>query len=148
MKPRSAVEAWVHTPDGRAQFMSYIRRDGCCLVWTHSKSRSGGPVWQTHRQTLSPRRIMWELQGIAIPEGRSLLNTCGNLLCLAHLVPGVNAPAMRTTCANGHTLAGENLVPSVTHERRCLICHRQQSRDAVRRYRARRREESRQTADV
>ncbi|MGP3750831.1 hypothetical protein [Streptomyces sp. IBSNAI001] len=141
MKDRDVAEEWIYTPDGKALFMSSIRREGGCLVWTRETRENDWPTWRVGGRYFSARRIMWKLQGDTIPARTDLMNTCGNPRCLTHLVADVNSSAAQTHCVNGHPYEEGNLVQYVTRERRCLVCHRAQSREAVRRYRARKRAE-------
>ncbi|GGY89051.1 hypothetical protein GCM10010327_19770 [Streptomyces nitrosporeus] len=136
-RDRDVIAAWAASPDGRALFLSGLRADGECRIWTKHAKRGTYPIWNIGGRPFSARRIMWELLGKELPDDMDLVNTCGNLLCVAHTVVAPNALAAQTHCLRGHPLTEDNLVASVTTERRCLVCHRMHSRKAVARYRAR-----------
>jgi hypothetical protein len=80
---------------------------------------------------------MWLLMEKPLPDNMDLVATCDVAGCLTHLVAASSVDALRTHCPQGHALSGDNLVPCVKRERRCLRCHRKQSREAAARYRAR-----------
>ncbi|KUN16476.1 hypothetical protein AQJ23_45200 [Streptomyces antibioticus] len=135
---RTDVEAWTRTTDGRACFLSWTRRQGEHTVWK-GQVRDGSPTWRVGRFDFSARQVMAQLSGVRVPDDFDVARTCDVERCLTHVEVVKGHNAAKTHCVNDHALTDDNLVPSVTHERRCLACHRKQSREAAVRYRARKR---------
>lgn len=141
---RSDTEAWTRTADGLACFMSLTRQQGDHTVWMGAM-RDGSPVWKVGEFKFSPRRVFLRASGVVVPDDAYVSRSCQVERCLTHVAVAGDRPAAnvsrsaKTHCAKGHGLTDDNLVRSVTYERRCRTCHRARSRDYAARARARKR---------
>src|SRR5688572_17549814 len=130
------------------------RQDGRCWLWTGATD--GGGRYGTFRGEngqVRAHRWAYESEHGPIPDGLDLDHLCRVTLCVnpAHLEPVSHrtnvlrgdAPtavnAAKTECAHGHPLAGDNLIVERNGTRDCRTCRRDRTREAQRRYRARKR---------
>jgi hypothetical protein len=135
---RSGVATWLRSPDGRAIFFSRCRAKGEHLVWV-GRMRCGVPMLHAGHVPFSARRVLLALSGVEVPDGADVVRTCDEVRCLSHVTIARGHHAAKTHCVNGHALTDDNLVTAVKTGRRCLICHRERSREAQARYRAKKR---------
>jgi hypothetical protein len=114
--------------------------DGC-WEWSACKDRHGyGIIWDTPTgNNLRAHRVVYEALVGPIPSGLVLDHLCRNPSCVnpTHMEPvthrenilrGVGPAAInasKTTCGEGHPLAGENLyIHPTSGARECRICRR------------------------
>lgn len=73
---------------------------GDCLLWNGHTNGNGHP--KIYRQ--SGRRMVWQADQGAIPDGLLITTTCGHPHCLAHLKTTTKAAVSRKAMANAVTL--------------------------------------------
>jgi hypothetical protein len=108
-----------------------------CLLW-------GGAVWSggipcagiggRGVPTVSLRALVFTEAFGEVPEGMSVVMTCGCVSCLNHRhmtlaftgsarnAPATDAKRAATHCKHGHELSGHNLIITRRGMRRCRIC--------------------------
>lgn len=149
-----------------ARFASYVEQaDSGCWLWKNRLSRGYGQFW-IGRRRFQAHVWAWQQINGAVPGGLCLDHLCRSRNCVnpAHLEPvtlrenllrgetHAARNAAKTHCVNGHELIAGNLVSRADGARACLACHRERQaryhaknperhREAVRRHRAKRREE-------
>jgi hypothetical protein len=107
---------------------------GFCWGWTGAVTSSGYGSIGRNGRTISTHRLAYELIVGPIPDELTIDHLCLNELCAnpAHMEPvtrrenTLRAQPERSRCAQGHALAGPNLVIRVrrgtqTH-RTCRVC--------------------------
>lgn len=137
------------------RFWSKVDTDGECWLWTASKGHFGhGQFYLAGAMKRAHRLAYEELVG-AIPEGMHLDHLCENPPCVnpAHLEPvspkentlrGTNNCAAKNArvryCPRGHPYDAANTYRAGVKKRprRCLICHREQSKKSMRKQREKR----------
>lgn len=125
--------------------------DGCWL-WTAAQDGNGyGAFWAGtyteggHPRVVKAYRWAWEDEHGPVPEGLELDHLCRVTLCVrpSHLEAVTHAENVargrlgqpREVCPQGHLYAEHGFVDSAG-ARRCRPCHRDTSREASRRFRA------------
>lgn len=71
-----------------ASILARCVEDGDCLIWQGGRYTNGAPrlcVIGGQGRSVSARRALLELRGVIV-EGRKAHSTCGNPLCMAHLL--------------------------------------------------------------
>lgn len=144
-----------------------------CWLWTAGLNRNGyGRFMDANKITRAAHRIAYEALVAPIPEGLQLDHLCRVRHCVnpMHVEPVTQAENLRrgetitakavaaTYCPQGHPYSGDNLYVSPKGHRSCRQCARdrnarrrveqpelirQQNREADRRYRARRKSQTR-----
>lgn len=136
------------------RFWAKVDKSGECWLWTGARDWNGYGQTAIGHVNLRAHRVAYELERGPIPDGLTLDHLCRNPPCVnpSHLEPvtsGENTMrgdtpasvnAAKTHCPSGHPLSGDNLFSvSGRRNRRCRECHRIQTREGLRRLRARRR---------
>lgn len=112
-----------------------IEKTDTCWLWQAGRNADGYGTIYADGRTRAAHRVSYEIHVGPIPEGMTLDHLCRVRHCVnpAHLEPVTNrenilrgtAPtatnARRTHCANGHLLAGRNLILK-DGGRRCRTC--------------------------
>jgi HNH endonuclease len=138
MKPKDVIRFWSKVPIGA---------DGC-WEWTAGRFSTGYGAFWCDMQLHGAHRVAYELAHGPVPEGLWVLHHCDNPPCVnpEHLhvgTPGLNVAEreargrrpntpLKTRCAQGHELAGDNL-RIVGDRRRCVTCSRTKARESWRR---------------
>lgn len=92
----------------KCRFMSYIRPDGECWVWTGSTLGGYGRI-RVNGVTLAAHRFSYELHIGPIPDGLEVCHSCDNPQCAspAHLFIGTHLENMRDSVAKKRQVRGE-----------------------------------------
>lgn len=125
------------------RFLSCLREDGDCLVWTGTKSNYGyGRFSALGRHQVQAHNFMWlSICRFEIPEGMELDHLCRNRSCVnpAHLEPVTHLENMRrgviqerykewvatiTHCPKGHEYTESNTYRGPSGKRACRECSR------------------------
>lgn len=123
--------------------MAKVRVDATgCWIWTGATHRGYGCLGRSRsRGWIAAHRFAYEHFVGAIPEGTELHHVCEHRSCVnpEHLLPVTLSEHraidhVRLYCPKGHLKTGWH---SDGSRRRCLACHREQSRDRRRRLKAR-----------
>ena len=137
------------------RFWLKVEKTEGCWLWTAYRRPDGYGQFRVGSRMVKAHRFAYELLVGPIPDGRETDHLCRVRHCVnpAHLEPVTHrentlrgdTPAARnaakTHCPQGHPLAEGNLVPFDLRRgrRRCLTCHREQSREWMRAWTARQR---------
>ena len=65
------------------RFLSHVRKDGDCLVWTADTVGGYGRIVIDHKKKLA-HRVSYELFKGTIPKGMCVLHACDNPSCVNH----------------------------------------------------------------
>ena len=115
-----------------------------CVLWSGTLSREGyARAWRDGRDVEMHRYLYVQRFG-ALPAGVVLHHTCGVKHCvnLAHLTALSLAEhrrlhgAIQTHCRNGHPRTPETIYRPPSGGTQCRLCHREQNRENMARYRA------------
>ena len=115
-----------------------------CWEWRAAMFANGYGQFRHKGQNVKAHRIAYELLVGLIPEGLTIDHLCSNKRCVNpdHLEPVTQlentrrATARKTECASGHPWVEENIYTDRRGWNRCLVCHRDRSREDARRRRA------------
>lgn len=120
--------------DHEARFLSKVRREGECWIWTADASTGYGRFRMTYGRPLAHRWSYEHFVG-SIPEGLEIDHLCLRPLCVnpAHLepvTPQENARRKkqnyqrRTICRRGHEVIGDNCRVDSKGYTNCRACAR------------------------
>lgn len=135
------------------RFWRFITRgsDDECWVWRGGRRTTGygmmGGDRNTGKKVVSAHRVSWEIHNGPIPDGLIVCHTCEVKRCVnpahvepvtrqAHLLKSPRWPGNWTECKKGHSLSGENLVPSMLPVRTCRTCWNERAVRTAERMRA------------
>ena len=116
-------------------FWPKVKKTDSCWIWTGKINTKGyGLFYFRHKCTVAHRKCYLVLKG-KIPKGLVLDHLCRNSLCVNpnHLEPvtqrenlarGINTPATRIHCPQGHSYSKENTQIEKNGGRKCRICRR------------------------
>lgn len=140
------------TPDERFWAKVAKQLDGCWL-WKGATNGDGryGMVGGRGKGLEQAHRVAYEMAHGAIPDGLVIDHLCRTTLCVNpdHLEPVTQAEnimrgvaptalnARKTHCKRGHEFTPENTYVMTNGGRTCRTCAREATREAQRRYRAR-----------
>jgi len=142
-----------HTPAAQRWKKQYVIDERTqCWNWTGPQTRGYGFIQDGAAHRYQVHRFVYEQLVGSIPDGLELDHKCRNTLCInprhvepvTHLVnvrrgnAGINN-AVKTRCVHGHDFTPENTIVTKDGRRNCRICQRKLNREAMRRYRARKR---------
>jgi hypothetical protein len=140
------------TESEKARFMSRVRRDVDCLVWTGRLDKDGYGFFYLRRKTRRAHRVAWYDMHGEIPDGMVINHVCRNRACVnaQHLqvvtirentlkdsttVSAINA--RKTHCKRGHPF--DRVYPKSGgpgSQRYCSICEAAKSRRLQAKWRA------------
>lgn len=138
-KTVDSLRALATNAVAQTKFWSRTRVTRGHVVWTGYVRENGRPGWEFEGTQYPVRRVFRALTGMPLDDELMVVKVCDEPNCLSHTELAKHPQSIKAHCPTGHELTTDNLVPYVTRERRCLTCHRAQSRAAVARARARRR---------
>ena len=130
------------TPEKERLFLSRIAIGDGCWEWTGSKRPNGYGRFWTGIERPGAHRLSYEMFVGAISDGLQIHHACENKGCVkpSHLravtsrenLFASDTPARRnalkTECPQGHPYSAENtMIVARGTQRRCLICHREQT---------------------
>jgi hypothetical protein len=132
------------------RFFTKVDMTGDCWIWTGSTTDYGHGQFYVGQQKFSAYRWLYEQFVGPVPEGLELDHLCRVPACVrpSHLEPVTHrenvlrgvAPtavnAAKTHCDNGHPFDAENTRLRGNGHRTCRACHRERSREGMRRRRA------------
>lgn len=80
-----------------------------CWQWTGHRFRNGYGCIKAFGRMASAHRLSYELHKGPVPDGKEILHSCDNRLCINpdHLRPGTHAENMQEAKIRGRMLAGE-----------------------------------------
>ena len=134
-----------------ARFWGRVNKTSTCWLWTGPTDQDGYGLVSIQNKSRRVHRLAYEMLVGPIPEGLTLDHLCRTPSCVnpAHLEPvtsrvntlrGFNPPAInarKTHCKRGHAYTPENTMLLTKGRRFCRECHRQQTREGLRRLRER-----------
>jgi hypothetical protein len=132
------------------RFWEKVDASGDCWDWTGALTQDGyGAIGEGGREgrTLMAHRVVFQLLGIAIPEGMEADHLCFRRRCVNPDHIEVVTPLenklrqrrfLKTSCIRGHEMSGRNLVIEKSGRRNCRTCKNRSSNESARRARARR----------
>lgn len=139
IRPRTAEDRFWENVD---------RTDGCWL-WTGRLHNNGYARFSVNDRAVYVHRFAYEMSNGEIPNGMHIDHLCRVRHCVnpSHLEAVTQAENNRRAhkyavrrykdrCANGHRMAGENLVIGRKGERSCRECGRRSAREYQRRRRS------------
>lgn len=132
------------TAHGLARFWDKVEKTPMCWLWLGATSKGHGRITIDY-QTRGAHVVSWEMVNGPVPDGLELDHLCRNRACVnpAHLETvtrrvnvlrgeGLAAINVRKThCPKGHEYTADNTMWQ-GRRRFCRICHRDASRDAMR----------------
>ena len=137
-------------PSAAERFLTKVHMTDNCWTWTASKNRDGYGQFHVAGAKFAAHRWLYQLFVGPIPTGLELDHLCRNPACVrpSHLEPvthrenvlrgasPIAAHAAKTHCSQGHPYDEENTGRRAAGWRQCRMCHRDQSREHMRRKRA------------
>jgi len=137
------------TPASTEAFWALVEKsaDGECWHWAGRIVPSGYGSFRSGGHLLTAHRVAYTLSTGPIPDGLSLDHLCRNRACVnpAHLEPVSNQENVRrglrsalhvpaSTCTKGHSIEGDNAMPTKNGYPRCRQCNRDYMRQYMRTY--------------
>ena len=94
----------------QARFWNHVQKTESCWPWIGARHRNGYGAMNYSGRIMRVHRISWLINNGAIPEGKQILHTCDNPLCVNpdHLFVGTNSDNMADKVRKGRQAKGEN----------------------------------------
>lgn len=134
---RAEFDRWVTQERAQqARFWMRVTKDYCWL-WTGETATNGYGRANIDGRNQPAHRVAYEWLVGPVPDGLELDHLCAVRNCVnpvhlepvTHQVNVARAAAKKRFCPRGHSLSGENLVPSALRrgKRDCLACSRERA---------------------